>query len=43
MANSNSTRCSRHCQRLAEMDGNSKATQTLSLQSQELVRELGGN
>jgi len=29
-------------QRLAEMDGNSKATQTLSLQSQELVRELGG-
>jgi len=29
-------------QRLAELDGNSKATQTLSLQSQELVRELGG-
>jgi len=29
-------------ERLAELDGNSKATQTLSLQSQELVRELGG-
>lgn len=29
-------------QRLAELDGNSKASQTLSLQSQELVRELGG-
>lgn len=29
-------------QRLAEMDGSSKAAQTLSLQSQELVRELGG-
>lgn len=29
-------------QRLAEIDGNSKATQTLTLQSQELVRELGG-
>jgi uroporphyrin-3 C-methyltransferase len=29
-------------QRLAESDGNSKATQTLTLQSQEQVRELGG-
>lgn len=29
-------------QRLAEVDGSSKATQTLTLQSQELVRELGG-
>lgn len=29
-------------QRLAEADGNSKATQTLTLQSQEQVRELGG-
>jgi uroporphyrin-III C-methyltransferase len=29
-------------QRLAEIDGSSKATQTLTLQSQELVRELGG-
>ena len=29
-------------QRLAEADGNHKATQTLTLQSQELVRELGG-
>lgn len=29
-------------QRLAEMDGSSKATQTLTLQSQEVVRELGG-
>jgi uroporphyrin-III C-methyltransferase len=29
-------------QRLAEIDGSSKASQTLSLQSQELVRELGG-
>ena len=29
-------------QRLSEIDGNSKATQTLTLQSQELVRELGG-
>ncbi len=29
-------------QRLAEVDGNSKAAQTLTLQSQELVRELGG-
>lgn len=29
-------------QRLSEMDGSSKASQTLSLQSQELVRELGG-
>ena len=29
-------------QRLAEMDGSNKANQTLTLQSQELVRELGG-
>lgn len=29
-------------QRLAEVDGSNKATQTLTLQSQELVRELGG-
>ena len=29
-------------QRLAEVDGNNKANQTLTLQSQELVRELGG-
>jgi uroporphyrin-3 C-methyltransferase len=29
-------------QRLADVDGNSKANQTLTLQSQELVRELGG-
>lgn len=29
-------------QRLAEADGSNKATQTLTLQSQELVRELGG-
>ena len=29
-------------QRLAEVDGNSKANQTLTLQSQEVVRELGG-
>jgi len=29
-------------QRLAEMDGNNKANQALTLQSQELVRELGG-
>lgn len=29
-------------QRLAEVDGSSKANQTLTLQSQELVRELGG-
>ena len=29
-------------QRLAEIDGSSKANQTLTLQSQELVRELGG-
>lgn len=29
-------------QRLAEVEGNSKAAQTLTLQSQELVRELGG-
>jgi uroporphyrin-3 C-methyltransferase len=29
-------------QRLAEVDGNSKAAQMLTLQSQELVRELGG-
>lgn len=29
-------------QRLAESDGSNKATQTLTLQSQELVRELGG-
>lgn len=29
-------------QRLAESDGNSKAAQTLTLQSQEQVRELGG-
>jgi uroporphyrin-3 C-methyltransferase len=29
-------------QRLAEADGSSKANQTLTLQSQELVRELGG-
>ncbi|HUX89537.1 MAG TPA: uroporphyrinogen-III C-methyltransferase [Gallionellaceae bacterium] len=28
--------------RLAEVDGSNKATQTLTLQSQELVRELGG-
>ena len=29
-------------QRLAEIDGNSKANQTLTLQSQEVARELGG-
>jgi len=29
-------------QRLAEVDGSNKANQTLTLQSQELVRELGG-
>jgi uroporphyrin-III C-methyltransferase len=29
-------------QRLAELDGSNKANQTLTLQSQELVRELGG-
>ena len=29
-------------QRLAESDGSNKVTQTLTLQSQELVRELGG-
>lgn len=29
-------------QRLAEADGNNKANQTLTLQSQEMVRELGG-
>lgn len=29
-------------QRLADADGNNKATQTLTLQSQEMVRELGG-
>ncbi|HEU0186906.1 MAG TPA: uroporphyrinogen-III C-methyltransferase [Gallionellaceae bacterium] len=29
-------------QRLAEIDGGNKANQTLALQSQELVRELGG-
>ena len=29
-------------QRLAESDGNNKATQTLTLQSHELVRDLGG-
>jgi len=29
-------------QRLAEIEGNSKASQTLTLQSQEVVRELGG-
>jgi uroporphyrin-3 C-methyltransferase len=29
-------------QRLADIDGNNKANQTLTLQSQELVRELGG-
>ncbi|MGV8933088.1 MAG: uroporphyrinogen-III C-methyltransferase [Gallionellaceae bacterium] len=29
-------------QRLSEADGSNKATQTLTLQSQELVRELGG-
>ena len=29
-------------QRLAEVDGSSKANQTLTLQSQEVVRELGG-
>jgi len=29
-------------QRLADIDGSSKANQTLTLQSQELVRELGG-
>lgn len=29
-------------QRLSEMDGSNKATQTLTLQSQEMVRELGG-
>jgi uroporphyrin-3 C-methyltransferase len=29
-------------QRLAEMDGSNKASQTLTLQSQELVREFGG-
>lgn len=29
-------------QRLAESDGSNKATQTLTMQSQELVRELGG-
>jgi uroporphyrin-3 C-methyltransferase len=29
-------------QRLSEIDGNTKANQTLTLQSQELVRELGG-
>ena len=29
-------------QRLADIDGSNKATQTLTLQSQEIVRELGG-